>query len=53
MSRVLICFFLFFGFGAITSYNFYIGNATFIFWMIPTILFYTLLIFELFKLKNK
>ena len=53
MTRVLICLFIFFWYGIITSYYYYIGNKAFVFWLLPTMLFYGILIFELFKLKNK
>jgi len=53
MIRVLIYFFIFFWYGIIASYNYYIGDKTFVFWLLPTILFYGILVFELFKLKNK
>jgi hypothetical protein len=53
MKRVLIYLFLFFGYGFLTSYNYYIGNKEFVFWILPTMLLYGMLIVELFKLKNK
>jgi hypothetical protein len=53
MTRVLIYLFVFFWHGIITSYYYYIGDKQFVFWILPTMLFYGMLIVELFKLKNK
>jgi len=53
MKRVLICLVIFFWYGIIASYNYYIGDKAFVFWLLPTMLFYVMLIVELFKLKNK
>jgi hypothetical protein len=50
---IIIVLLLFFGYGFMACYNYYIGNKAFIFWLLPTALWYGILIVELLKLKSK